>query len=126
MAMLDVYDTHNLSVLPETRYLTSRDVSELCEVKLHELTYWEEEFPQLRMVSCRGNKKLYVEDDIAIVLQIRELLHQQGFTISGAKQRLGIEFANRVAKKSPSNHDEINLISSLIKELEDLHRLLDE
>src|SRR3546814_16433326 len=63
-------------------------VSELCEVKPHVLRYWEQEFPQLKPVKRRGNRRYYQQDDVQMVRRIRSLLYEQGFTISGARQRL--------------------------------------
>lgn len=80
-----------LAVLPEIprkRYFAIGEVSELCDVKPHVLRYWEQEFPQLKPVKRRGNRRYYQQDDVQIVRRIRSLLYEQGFTIGGARQRL--------------------------------------
>lgn len=80
-----------LQVLPEIprkRYFAIGEVSELCDVKPHVLRYWEQEFPQLKPVKRRGNRRYYQQDDVQMVRRIRSLLYEQGFTIGGARQRL--------------------------------------
>jgi DNA-binding transcriptional MerR regulator len=80
-----------LAVLPEIprkRYFAIGEVSELCDVKPHVLRYWEQEFPQLKPVKRRGNRRYYQQDDVQMVRRIRSLLYEQGFTIGGARQRL--------------------------------------
>lgn len=74
--------------IPPKRYFAIGEVSELCEVKAHVLRYWEQEFPQLKPVKRRGNRRYYQQDDVQMVRRIRSLLYEQGFTISGARQRL--------------------------------------
>ncbi len=77
-----------LPEIPEKRYFTIGEVSELCAVKPHVLRYWEQEFPQLRPAKRRGNRRYYKQQDVLVVRDIRELLYQQGFTISGARSQL--------------------------------------
>lgn len=80
-----------LAVLPEIprkRYFAIGEVSYLCDVKPHVLRYWEQEFPQLKPVKRRGNRRYYQQDDVQMVRQIRTLLYEQGFTIGGARLRL--------------------------------------
>src|SRR3546814_72653 len=74
--------------IPPKRYFAIGEVSELCEVKPHVLRYWEQEFPQLKPVKRRGNRRYYQQNDVQMVRRIRSLLYEQGFTISGARQRL--------------------------------------
>ncbi|HSW14030.1 MAG TPA: MerR family transcriptional regulator [Solimonas sp.] len=74
--------------IPRKRYFAIGEVSELCDVKPHVLRYWEQEFPQLRPVKRRGNRRYYQQDDVLMVRRIRSLLYEQGFTIGGARQRL--------------------------------------
>src|SRR3546814_13948064 len=73
--------------IPPKRYFAIGEVSELCEVKPHVLRYWEQEFPQLKPVKRRGNRRYYQQDDVQMVRRIRSLLYEQGFPISGARQR---------------------------------------
>ncbi len=77
-----------LPEIPRKRYFAIGEVSELCDVKPHVLRYWEQEFPQLRPVKRRGNRRYYQQDDVLMVRRIRSLLYEQGFTIGGARQRL--------------------------------------
>ena len=78
----------NLPSIPDKRYFTIGEVSDLCRVKPHVLRYWEQEFPQLKPSKRRGNRRYYRQQDIHVVRDIRELLYQQGFTISGARAQL--------------------------------------
>ncbi|WP_313952283.1 MerR family transcriptional regulator [Accumulibacter sp.] len=78
-----------LPAIPAKRYFTIGEVSELCGVKPHVLRYWEQEFTQLRPVKRRGNRRYYQHHEVLLVRRIRELLYSQGFTISGARNRLG-------------------------------------
>ena len=77
-----------LPVIPAKRYFTIGEVAELCGVKPHVLRYWEQEFTQLRPMKRRGNRRYYQHHEVLLVRRIRELLYNQGFTISGARGRL--------------------------------------
>jgi DNA-binding transcriptional MerR regulator len=77
-----------LPPIPAKRYFTIGEVSELCGVKPHVLRYWEQEFTQLRPVKRRGNRRYYQHHEVLLIRRIRELLYEQGFTISGARNRL--------------------------------------
>jgi DNA-binding transcriptional MerR regulator len=77
-----------LPPIPAKRYFTIGEVSELCGVKSHVLRYWEQEFTQLRPVKRRGNRRYYQHHEVLLIRRIRELLYEQGFTISGARNRL--------------------------------------
>ncbi|OYY92819.1 MAG: MerR family transcriptional regulator [Hydrogenophilales bacterium 28-61-23] len=74
--------------IPSKRYFTIGEVGELCGVKPHVLRYWEQEFTQLRPVKRRGNRRYYQHHEVMLIRRIRELLYEQGFTISGARNRL--------------------------------------
>ena len=78
-----------LPPIPAKRYFTIGEVSELCGVKPHVLRYWEQEFTQLRPMKRRGNRRYYQHHEVLLVRRIRELLYEEGFTISGARNRLG-------------------------------------
>jgi DNA-binding transcriptional MerR regulator len=78
----------DLPPIPAKRYFTIGEVSELCGVKPHVLRYWEQEFTQLRPVKRRGNRRYYQHHEVLLVRRIRELLYREGFTISGARNRL--------------------------------------
>jgi DNA-binding transcriptional MerR regulator len=77
-----------LPLIPPKRYFTIGEVGELCGVKPHVLRYWEQEFTQLRPVKRRGNRRYYQHHEVMLIRRIRELLYEQGFTISGARNRL--------------------------------------
>ena len=77
-----------LPSIPAKRYFTIGEVSELCGVKPHVLRYWEQEFTQLKPVKRRGNRRYYQHHEVLLIRKIRELLYEQGFTISGARNRL--------------------------------------
>lgn len=77
-----------LPPIPAKRYFTIGEVSELCGVKPHVLRYWEQEFSQLKPVKRRGNRRYYQHHEVLLIRRIRELLYEQGFTISGARNRL--------------------------------------
>lgn len=74
--------------IPDKRYFTIGEVSELCQVKPHVLRYWEQEFTQLKPVKRRGNRRYYQQHDVLIARDIRMLLYEQGFTIQGARLQL--------------------------------------
>jgi len=80
-----------LPSIPTKRYFTIGEVSELCGVKSHVLRYWEQEFTQLKPVKRRGNRRYYQHHEVMLIRHIRELLYEQGFTISGARNRLSNE-----------------------------------
>ncbi len=77
-----------LPPLPAKRYFTIGEVAQLCGVKPHVLRYWEQEFTQLRPVKRRGNRRYYQHHEVLMIRRIRELLYEQGFTISGARNQL--------------------------------------
>ena len=77
-----------LPAIPAKRYFTIGEVADLCDVKPHVLRYWEQEFSQLKPMKRRGNRRYYQHHEVLMVRRIRELLYEQGFTISGARNRL--------------------------------------
>ncbi|MBX3646210.1 MAG: MerR family transcriptional regulator [Rhodocyclaceae bacterium] len=101
----------DLPPIPAKRYFTIGEVSELCGVKPHVLRYWEQEFTQLKPVKRRGNRRYYQHHEVLLVRRIRELLYREGFTISGARNRLdegpGKEASSHVAI-SPDNRAPAN------------------
>ena len=78
----------SLPPIPAKRYFTIGEVSDLCGVKPHVLRYWEQEFTQLKPVKRRGNRRYYQHHEVLLIRRIRDLLYEQGFTISGARNRL--------------------------------------
>jgi DNA-binding transcriptional MerR regulator len=77
-----------LPAIPAKRYFTIGEVSELCGVKAYVLRYWEQEFTQLKPMKRRGNRRYYQHHEVLLIRRIRDLLYEQGFTISGARNQL--------------------------------------
>lgn len=100
-----------LPPIPAKRYFTIGEVSELCGVKPHVLRYWEQEFTQLKPVKRRGNRRYYQHHEVLLIRKIRELLYEQGFTISGARNRLdGLDgdHNNEVSQTAQVTNLEVN------------------
>lgn len=112
--MLEPSHNDELPVIPGKRYFTIGEVSELCAVKPHVLRYWEQEFPQLNPVKRTGNRRYYQRQDVLMIRQIRALLYDQGFTISGARQRM----SGDEAKDDTIQYKQ--MIRQMIAELEDV------
>lgn len=116
--MLETSNNDELPPIPAKRYFAIGEVSDLCAVKPHVLRYWEQEFPQLKPVKRRGNRRYYQRQDVMLIRQIRSLLYQQGFTIGGARQQLSGDGAK----------DDLNQSQQLVRqvrlELEDLLQVL--
>ncbi|MDD2884687.1 MAG: MerR family transcriptional regulator, partial [Dechloromonas sp.] len=98
--------SEELPPIPAKRYFTIGEVSELCGVKPHVLRYWEQEFNQLKPVKRRGNRRYYQHHEVLLVRRIRELLYNQGFTISGARNRL-----DEGGVQAPALPQEIEVVS---------------
>jgi DNA-binding transcriptional MerR regulator len=90
-----------LPPIPAKRYFTIGEVSELCGVKPHVLRYWEQEFTQLKPVKRRGNRRYYQHHEVLLIRRIRELLYEEGFTISGARNRLDHSFTDNDRHEPP-------------------------
>ena len=116
--MLEASNNNELPTIPGKRYFTIGEVSDLCAVKPHVLRYWEQEFPQLKPVKRRGNRRYYQRQDVLIIRQIRSLLYDEGFTIGGARQRLTGEEAKTDLSQSQQ------IIKQMRLELEEILRLL--
>ena len=86
-----------LPAIPAKRYFTIGEVSDLCGVKAYVLRYWEQEFTQLRPMKRRGNRRYYQHHEVLLIRRIRELLYEEGFTISGARNRLAESMSTRRA-----------------------------
>ena len=89
--MLDPGSNRELPPIPAKRYFTIGEVAELCDVKPHVLRYWETEFPTLKPVKRRGNRRYYQRADVLVIRQIRGLLYEEGYTIGGARLRIDAE-----------------------------------
>ncbi|MDX9874391.1 MAG: MerR family transcriptional regulator [Spongiibacteraceae bacterium] len=115
--MLEPSHNDELPAIPGKRYFTIGEVSELCAVKPHVLRYWEQEFPQLKPVKRRGNRRYYQRQDVLLIRQIRSLLYEQGYTIGGARQRM-TEDAQPGAKSAAP------MLREVIEELEQVLAVL--
>ena len=116
--MLEAGNNDELPPIPGKRYFTIGEVSDLCGVKPHVLRYWEQEFPQLKPVKRRGNRRYYQRRDVLLIRQIRSLLYDEGFTITGARQRLTGEEAREDITQSQQ------IIKQLRAELEEVLHIL--
>jgi DNA-binding transcriptional MerR regulator len=99
----------SLPPIPAKRYFTIGEVSELCGVKPHVLRYWEQEFTQLKPVKRRGNRRYYQHHEVLLIRRIRELLYEQGFTISGARNRLDETMRERGSGSSSSKAADVQM-----------------
>ncbi len=116
--MLEASNNDELPPIPGKRYFTIGEVSQLCSVKPHVLRYWEQEFPQLKPVKRRGNRRYYQRQDVLTIRQIRALLYDQGFTIGGARQRMAGDDAVEDVTQYKL------LIRQMVAELEDVLKVL--
>jgi len=116
--MLEPGNNDELPPIPGKRYFTIGEVSDLCAVKPHVLRYWEQEFPQLKPVKRRGNRRYYQRQDVLIIRQIRGLLYDEGFTIGGARQRLTGDDAKTDVSQSQQ------IIKQIRMELEQVLKIL--
>ena len=126
-----------LPSIPAKRYFTIGEVADLCAVKPHVLRYWEQEFTQLRPMKRRGNRRYYQHHEVLMIRRIRDLLYDQGFTISGARNKLqdGVQapslsseplrapLETEQATRSPLDHE---LLFALPEDLETVRRELFE
>ena len=110
-----IHPDNELPEIPEKRYFAIGEVSELCHVKPHVLRYWEQEFPQLKPVKRRGNRRYYQFQDVEMVRLIRSLLYEQGFTIDGARKQL-----RQIARGSHVTAEPASELASIREELENL------
>lgn len=116
--MLEPSHNDELPPIPGKRYFTIGEVSDLCAVKPHVLRYWEQEFPQLKPVKRRGNRRYYQRDDVITIRQIRTLLYDQGYTIGGARQQMQTDEDGEVELQTK------DIIDKMIVELEQVLKLL--
>ena len=116
--MLEASNNNELPAIPGKRYFTIGEVSDLCGVKSHVLRYWEQEFNQLKPVKRRGNRRYYQRHDVILIRQIRNLLYEQGYTITGARQKLTGDDPAEDSNQSQQ------IIRQMRNELEDLLHLL--
>jgi DNA-binding transcriptional MerR regulator len=113
--MLEPSNNVELPQIPAKRYFTIGEVGELCAVKPHVLRYWEQEFPQLKPVKRRGNRRYYQRQDVILIRQIKELLYDQGFTIGGARLRM-----SETPSETPDSKLDPKILGEIIAELEDV------
>jgi DNA-binding transcriptional MerR regulator len=98
-----------LPAIPAKRYFTIGEVAELCRVKPYVLRYWEQEFTQLKPMKRRGNRRYYQHHEVLLIRRIRDLLYEQGFTISGARNRLGENAIDVPADELPPDEADATL-----------------
>jgi DNA-binding transcriptional MerR regulator len=120
--VLDPGENIDLPPIPSKRYFTIGEVSELCAVKPHVLRYWEQEFPQLKPVKRRGNRRYYQRHEVQLIRQIRTLLYVDGFTISGARNKL--EHDAEVDGKPLVSDYRTQIVSDLIREIDEVVSIL--
>lgn len=120
--MLDPGDNSDLPPIPSKRYFTIGEVSELCAVKPHVLRYWEQEFPQLKPIKRRGNRRYYQRHEVQLIRQIRSLLYVDGFTISGARNKLETDSNGSPTATGSGYRKEI--VVDLIRDLDDIVEIL--
>ena len=112
-----------LPPIPAKRYFTIGEVSELCGVKPHVLRYWEQEFTQLKPVKRRGNRRYYQHHEVLLIRRIRELLYEQGFTISGARNKLDARALTELNQQQ-SQEPAVGDLSRVRQELEHILAVL--
>ena len=110
----------SLAPIPAKRYFTIGEVSELCGVKPHVLRYWEQEFTQLKPVKRRGNRRYYQHHEVLLIRRIRQLLYEDGFTISGARHRL-----DRTSTEPPARAQQPASAASVANLRSEIKRVLD-
>jgi len=122
--MPEITPKSELPPIPAKRYFTIGEVSELCGVKPHVLRYWEQEFTQLKPVKRRGNRRYYQHHEVLLIRRIRELLYEEGFTISGARNRLDEAAGNKTShvnveqdESSPSVPSDLSFIRNEIESI---------
>ena len=113
-----------LPPIPAKRYFTIGEVSDLCGVKPHVLRYWEQEFTQLKPVKRRGNRRYYQHHEVLLIRRIRELLYDQGFTISGARNRLDELVSEPSAKPGRGTSPRVSLAAVVRKEISSVIEVL--
>lgn len=106
-----------LPPIPAKRYFTIGEVADLCGVKPHVLRYWEQEFTQLKPVKRRGNRRYYQHHEVLLIRRIRELLYEQGFTISGARNRLSDPNAAQIEESISLSKEHVRTLRGELAEL---------
>ena len=114
-----------LPPIPAKRYFTIGEMSELCGVKPHVLRYWEQEFTQLKPVKRRGNRRYYQHHEVLLIRRIRQLLYEEGFTISGARSRLENHTIEHGVKDHASAHEADFSPADLRRELSEIIAMLE-
>jgi DNA-binding transcriptional MerR regulator len=117
---VNLIENIELPIIPDKLYFTIGEVAKLCDLKTHVLRYWEQEFEQLSPSKRRGNRRYYQRKDVLLIRQIKTLLYNDGFTIEGARAKLGNEKV-----QTTSTQVNTDLIHRVIKELEKLQHELE-
>ena len=116
--MLEPSNNNELPTIPDKRYFTIGEVSELCAVKPHVLRYWEQEFTGLSPSKRRGNRRYYQRGDVLMIRQIRALLYEQGYTIGGARTYLARQ------DSIPDNAGSTVALTQILEELDEILQIL--
>ena len=117
--MMEIQNLNASSInIPNKRYFTIGEASKICDVKAHVLRYWESEFQELQPIKRKGNRRYYQQKDIILVLQIKDLLQNKGFTIDGARNIILNKEMNADSSTNPY------LITQIQKDLEDILSIL--
>ena len=110
--------SNNTVVIPNKRYFTIGEASKICEVKAHVLRYWEQEFNELDPIKRKGNRRYYQQKDLAMILKIKDLLQDKGFTIEGAKNMINAD----EVKSVPSSNK--HMLAQIKSDLENILSIL--
>lgn len=113
--MLD-QNSNKIKSIPDKRYFTIGEVGELCDLEAHVLRYWEQEFSSLNPMKRSGNRRYYIREDIMIVRRIQDLLHNQGFTIEGARK----QFAKGANNTATGGGYKKEVLNGLLGDLENV------
>ena len=114
-----------MSKIPDKQYFKIGEVSRITEVKPHVLRYWESEFPAIRPQKSRTNQRLYRRRDVELLLCIKQLLYQEGYTIAGANKRLR-ELSRSRGKRNASSEDTLEVMKQLRDEVKELIELVED
>tara|TARA_Y100001949_G_scaffold143898_1_gene126617 strand:- start:250 stop:585 length:336 start_codon:yes stop_codon:yes gene_type:complete len=108
---------NKLPTIPDKKYFSISEVSNLCNIKTHTLRFWEKEFNQLKPTTRRGNRRFYKKEDILLIWKIRNLLYVEGLTITGAKKSLSSENGKQ---QITSNQEIIQDLEQILKEIKEV------
>lgn len=123
--MLEPGENKELPEIPAKKYFTIGEVAGICDLKPHVLRYWEQEFSQLKPVTRRGNRRYYQQHDVLLIRKIRNLLYQEGFTISGAIQQLNAETNGEQSSTEAENSVKLKELKIIRHKLEEIITIIE-